>query len=163
MTKQIPLTQGQVAIVDDEDFERVNQFKWCAQWNKYTKSYYAVKNTTIAKGKRIIEGMHCFIIGVSDGKQVDHIDHDTLFNVRQNLRECTNRQNQCNQKKHAGCSSQYKGVCWQKRGRRWMAQIGNDSHHLYLGIFKNEVDAARAYDAKARELFGEFSYLNFPE
>jgi AP2 domain len=163
MTKQIPLTQGQIAIVDDEDFERVSAYNWRAAWNKNTGSYYAIKNTTSAKGKRTTTCMHRFILGVSERRQkIDHIDHDTLFNVRRNLRVCTSSQNQHSQKKRVGCSSQYKGVCWDKSNCKWNARIMNSNHKFLLGNFKDEEDAARSYDVKARELFGEFAYLNFP-
>lgn len=96
--KEIKLTQGQKAIVDDEDFDRLNKHKWCAWWNKGTKSYYAVRNTVLANGKRRLEYMHRVIHGLAygDKRQVDHKDHNTLDNRKENLIITTHHKNNQN-------------------------------------------------------------------
>lgn len=161
MTKQIPLTQGQVAIVDDEDFERVNQFKWHANWNKSTKSYYAYGKQRLGIGKRTTMLMHRFILGANKGEKTDHWDHDTLNNTRNNLRICTQSQNNGNLRKRTGCSSKYKGVYFCKKEHAWNARIRFDGPQIHLGYFRNEENAARAYDVAAIAKWGEFAMLNF--
>ena len=159
--KQIPLTQGYFALVDDEDFEELNKHKWHVLKTPYT--YYAAKrfyNKETKKWKSLL--MHRFILGLTDFKiKGDHIDHNGLNNQRYNLRSSTNAQNIRNQRPTKGNSSKYKGVCWSKRDNRWRVQIQCDKRNIYIGIFKDEIEAAKAYDKKAKELFGEFAYLNF--
>ena len=87
---------------------------------------------------------------------------NSLDNRRCNLRLCTNSQNQQNQTPQGG-SSEFKGVYWRKRDKKWCAGIGHNGKQYYLGLFANEIDAARAYDAAARERFGDFSRANFPK
>ena len=98
-----------------------------------------------------------------DGMVVDHIDGNSLNNRRSNLRICTPRQNTANRAKTRNGTSRFKGVHFCTRDRKWRAQIGVDGARRFIGDFDDEVEAARAYDRKAAELFGEFAYLNFPE
>lgn len=91
---------------------------------------------------------------------VDHRFHNTLDNRRCNIRTCTTAQNQHNQRKTRGLS-QYKGVSWHKTNKKWQALIRLNGQRIYLGYFNNEIDAAKAYDKKARELFREFAFTNF--
>jgi hypothetical protein len=158
--KYIELSQGQRAKVDDGDFDWLNQWKWCAEWNRETRSFYAVRKSDLVDGKRHHVCMHRLVLGCLPGRLTDHKDHDTLNNQRYNLRIATNAQNQHNQKARKG-SSIYKGVTWHKRDERWAAGIVCDMKRHSLGYFTNERDAALAYDAKARELFGEFACTNF--
>jgi|ERR1039458_9355682 hypothetical protein len=155
--KFIPLTQGLFAWVDDADFERVSMHKWYPVKNKTTVYAYS----RLDKGKRGKQvPMHVFIMGT----KVDHKDHDGLNNQRCNLRPATQGQNRCNSTKTTSkTSSKFKGVCWHKKAQRWMASIKLHSKPIYIGLFMVEYDAARAYDAKARELFGEFANTNFKE
>lgn len=150
--KTIPLTQGKFAIVDDEDYEWLMQWKWYAHKNG-NNNYMAARRK---KYKAIL--MHRTIMDAPSDKQVDHFDHNKLNNQRTNLRLCTNSQNCQNRISQRG-SSQYKGVRWNKN--RWMARIGINGKLIYLGLFINEVKAAKAYDKAAKESFGEFAYLNF--
>lgn len=106
--------------------------------------------------------MHRVIMGEPRGLVVDHIDGNSLNNRRSNLRVCTVSQNHQNQRFRGGLS-RYKGVCFLKKINKWRANIGFDGRRMHIGCFDNEVDAAKAYDRKAGELFGEFAYLNFPE
>jgi hypothetical protein len=157
--KQIPLTQGKFALVDDEDFEELSQHKWFASKDRQT--YYAVRNIN-RSGKYLLERMHRRILDAQSSQQVDHINHNGLDNQRKNIRLCTDLENSHNMQKFPGGSSKYKGVCWSEQSRRWSAKINISNRRVYLGLFANEDDAARAYDIKARELYGEFAYLNFP-
>lgn len=108
--------------------------------------------------------MHRVIMEVSDEYKVDHINHDTLDNRRENLRICKQEQNLRNRIKKGDFSSIYKGV--HKCGRRkekWQATISFSKKHIYLGRYESEIDAACAYDVAAIKHFGEFALLNFPE
>ncbi len=158
--KTIPLTQGQVALVDDEDYERLSKFKWYAQRQRDT--FYAKRNVRLPDGKRAALKMHREILGLTDPKiLVDHRDHDGLHNWRHNLRMCNKQQNMRNQRKHQGTTSVYKGVSFVNREKKWVSQIGINKKRIRLGYFSFEVDAARAYDAAALKYFGEFACLNF--
>ena len=153
--KEIALTQGKVALVDDEDFERVSQFKWCASWHSRQRVYTAVRRNC---GTNVL--MHRFILQPPSMMHIDHINHDTLDNRRANLRVCTNAENHRNQRKTPGTSSQYKGVSWDRRKQKWRAQIRKDYKQQWLGYFADEDEAARAYNVAAQEHFGRFALLN---
>ena len=152
--KEIKLTQGQVALVDDSDYESLNAFKWYAMKNGNV--FYAVRNITV-NGKQIKILMHCDILG---GKGIDHIDHNGTNNQRYNLRFATQSENNMNQRKRANTSSKFKGVTWDKKTGKWVAHIKINGKLKYLGLFKNEIDGAKAYNAKAIEHFGEFANIN---
>ena len=159
MTKEIRLTQGLVAIVDDENFEYLNQYKWFANYNKRAKSYYALTQVKI-NGKFFLKSMHRVIMNAQAGFVVDHVNHETLYNVKSNLRICTNSQNRMNSIAHrSNNTSGYKGVT--KESGRWRAQISLESKNLHLGIFDTPEEAAHAYDEAAIKYYGEFSNLNF--
>lgn len=157
--KRIALTQGKFAIVDDGDYEQLNQHKWCAI--KSGKRYYAMRSVW-KKGKSIFVLMHREILNVPKGVETDHINHNGIDNRKTNLRMCNRVQNRYNTKILLDKTSQYKGVSWRNRKRKWMAYIGFNYKTIYLGSFVNEIKAAQAYDQKAKELFGEFACLNFP-
>lgn len=150
--KEIKLTQGYVALVDDEDFDNVNQFEWHV--SKCETKFYARRSL----GKRKYQFLHQFIMG---SKWIDHIDDIGLNCQKHNLRKCTNSQNQMNSRPRKNTASKYKGVSKCSEANRWQSQIKLSGKIFYLGIFKDEIDAAKAYDTKAIELFGEFAYLNF--
>ena len=157
--KEIPLTQGQVTLVDDEDYEWLSQWKWCAAWDVRTRSFRACR-TEILDGKRHPRTMHGLIMKTHPGQEVDHVNHNTLDNRRENLRLCDHCQNQANQRKHADSKSPYKGICWHARHKKWMATIHVRGVHTHLGYFKTPEEAARAYDAAAKERWGEFACIN---
>jgi len=106
--------------------------------------------------------MHRFIMKPPDDLVVDHIDGNGLNNTRANLRICTYQQNIFN-RKGWGKDSKYKGVSWDKRSKKWRAKIRYNSKDKHLGVFEDEIEAAKEYDKEAAKLFGEFAYLNFPE
>lgn len=154
--KEIKLSQGKVSLVDDEDYEYLNQFKWFA--DKHRNTYYAGRQESRHLGLQRTKLMHCVIM---NHKGIDHIDGNGLNNQKSNLRKCTNSQNAMNRTQIKGTSSKYKGVSFHKRDKKWYSYIKKDQKLINLGSFTNEVDAAKAYDKKAIELFGEFSRLNF--
>lgn len=151
----IPLTRGMYTIVDERDFTKLSKYNWFAR--KSDRNYYAFRTV----GKKHIR-MHRAITHAPKGMVVDHIDHDGLNNRRSNLRVCTIKQNSRNARSHKG-TSRYKGVYWLKRNSKWTAEILCDGKKKFLGYFKNEIDAALAYDKTARKLFAEYAYLNFPD
>ena len=152
--KEIKLTQGQVALVDDLDFEALNVFKWYA--SKERNRFYAARHIYI-DGKGTTAKMHNMIL---NGKGIDHIDHDGLNNQRSNLRFCTKSENNMNQRKLASATSMYKGVSFFKQTGKWAAYIKFNGKKIHLGLFDSEVEAAMSYNDKAIALFCEFANLN---
>lgn len=151
----IPLTQGKVAIIDSENYEWLNQWKWYASDKNYG-GYIAVR--TINRKKKI--RMHRLIMNCPDDKQIDHINHRINDNRKCNLRICTHTQNLQNQLSRGG-KSVFKGITYSYPNRKWVARIQLNKRRIFLGSFNTEIDAAKAYDTKALELFGEFAYINF--
>lgn len=148
--KQIPLTQNKFAIVDDEDFDKVSQYKWYA--NFVNGTWYA----QTGRGKTA-KKMHRLIMGLTDPKiLVDHKDRNGLNNQKSNLREATFAQNMANRKNFG--ESKYIGVTPEKNGFR--ARIWNNGRTQYIGFFSDEIEAAKAYNTAALKLRGEFANLN---
>jgi AP2 domain. len=154
---EIPLTQGHVALIDDEDYELVSQYKWCARWSPGMRSYYAVTNIRKPDGKRIHLQMHRLITNAQKGEVVDHINHNTLDNRKSELRLCTHSQNLHNQGRNSKNTSGYKGVHWYKRYKKWQAQIKLNGKKIHLGYFSTPEEAHAAYCKAALELHGEFA------
>lgn len=158
MTREIPLTRGFVAVVDDEDYERAAAAgRWYPTPPRGLR-VYAQMGVRKADGRRTTQKLHTFLTG---WPEVDHIDGDGLNNTRTNLRPATRSQNNGNARRRLNISG-YKGVSWQKRDRIWYARIQLHGQKRYLGGFKTAEDAARAYDAAALEVFGAFARTNFP-
>jgi len=154
----IRLTHGQFAVIDAEDYFRVSQYNWrCTQDGN---RYYAFTVISLKGRKRKIF-MHRFILNAPRHKLVDHIDGNGLNNRKANLRLCNHTQNARNRRPNSGCHSKYKGVNWQEGNKKWYAAITKSYERIHIGCFDNEIEAARAYDKKAKEFFGEFAYLNF--
>ena len=155
---KIPLTQGRFAKVDPEDYIRLSQFRWHCKVNK--NAIYAVRTEMCSgRSKRIY--MHCVIANTPPNLVCDHINHSGLDNRKTNLRNCTIQQNNANSRSAASASSKYKGVCWNKKRKKWYAYIKKDGVQYNLGCFTCETAAARAYDAAAKRYHGEFAALNF--
>jgi len=163
--KLLPLSQNKFAIVDADDYDRLNKYKWCVSRARHTN--YAMRRTKgkRVKGKRVnrkLVLMHRFIMNAPRHLVVDHRNHNGLDNRRENLRLCTRAENSRNRRPFRLNGSKYKGVSWDKERKLFVASIRCNGKYYHLGRFKSEIKAAKAYDKKARELFGEFAYLNFP-
>lgn len=159
--KAIPLTQGKVALVDDADFERLNNYQWYAQKQvrQSRTTWYAVRHSK--GGTRRLLRMHREILSIVDPKvEVDHVDGNGLDNRRRNIRAATSQQNNHNRRKRTKCSSIFKGVCWLSARGKWRAHIEINGHTHHIGYFDDEQAAARAYDEAARHLFREFAFTN---
>jgi len=153
LTKELILTRGKVALIDDEDYWRCMQYNWTAIVSN--GKWYAKRHI----GGGTHQRLHNFILKTSD--LLDHINGDGLDNRKSNLRKASPHQNSMNNAKTKNrTSSKYKGV--HKKGSSFVASIGHNRTTLYLGSFKTEEEAAKVYDKKAKELFGEFANLNFP-
>lgn len=150
----VPLSRNKFAIIDLEDIDKVKDFNWYAL--KVKRTFYAAR--LIAKTKEFIL-MHRILLNPSNNFQVDHKDNDGLNNKRSNLRLATKIQNDRNRKSYKG-TSKYKGVWFSKRDQKWKSTIYVNRKQINIGTFINEIDAAKAYDKKAKELFGEFAKLN---
>jgi len=152
-----PKYPNKFTIVDDEDFEKLNQFKWC-----YSSQGYATRN--ISKHREHIAHLkiHRVIMGAKKGEIVDHINRNPLDNRKQNLRICTYAENLRNSQKQHNNTSGYIGVHkkFKNREKCWYAQIGYNTKKIYIGVFKTKEEAAIAYNKKAKELFGDFAVLN---
>jgi len=160
--KEIALTQGKTVLVDDQDYECLNQWKWCARQGRHT--FYARRNIRVTKGKQKQTPlyMHRVILGLQpdDKRQCDHIDGNGLNNQRTNLRICTHIQNLQSQRSWKIGTSRYKGVWWYRRDRTWQSQIQVNKKRVHLGYFVSEIEAAHVYNEAARQYFGEFARLN---
>jgi hypothetical protein len=156
--KTIPLANGRgFARIDDGDYELVSRYKW--RIYVAPKTSYAHANIGTGRARKDVR-MHVLITGK---RGLDHIDGDGLNNQRSNLREATSAQQKMNRRKSDGKSSRYKGVSWNASRGRWYAHITGANRPRHIGVFTDEAEAARAYDAAAREAFGAFARLNFPD
>ncbi len=131
--KTISLSRGKVALVSDEDYASVAQFKWC-----YSATGYAVRSTW--PDNKLVY-MHRFILGATKGSEVDHVNGDGLDNRRSNIRVCTRSQNMANRKA--------KGMYWDKGRNRWVVRVYVNRKVVFYGRYKGEAEASEAYiDAK---------------
>ena len=158
--RKIKLSQGKFALVDDADFDWLSKWKWYAAKGRNT--WYAGRNVRIPGSKRRTSlRMHRFILGITTTLACgDHINGNGLDNCRSNIRRATHAQNSRNQKIRTNGASKFKGVARNKLANKWIAQIKFEYKNIGLGYFKSEIKAARAYNKKAKELFGEFAKLN---
>ena len=148
--KEITLTRGMVALVDDEDYERLSAYRWCALKSEHT--FYAVRN--VGRSEKVL--MHRELLAAPRGMEVDHISGDGLDNRRCNIRIATSRQNKHNQGIRRSNKSGYKGVHLNRNGR-WRARMRIPGGHLHLGYFDTAELANAAYCAAARKYQGEFA------
>lgn len=138
-----------LVMVDDEDYELLNQFNWQCGNDKMIRRH----------GERTL--MHRLIMKAPDHLEVDHIDGNRLNNQRSNLRLCTSSQNKCNRGPRSDNKSGYKGVSWHKQNQKWTVRV-KTPHGKYLscGCYHDIREAAMAYNKVAKRLHGEFAYLN---
>jgi len=159
--KKIKLTQQKYAIVDDDDFSRLNKFKWCL--HKSLNTDYVIRSIrlkgVIRKTKSIL--MHRVVLGLSDPKvMVDHINHNGLDNRKSNLRICNSMLNNRNALRRKDNSSGFKGVGWHKGLKKWVARITVGGKKISLGVFSDSKTAGKAYDVATKKLFGDFALPN---
>ena len=152
--KKIQLTRGKYAIVDNKYYKKISQLNW-----HYHSMGYACYHSRINK-KYYMVLMHRLIMNTPQGMDTDHINGNGLDNRQSNLRICTHSQNHMNQRLSSKNTSGFKGVTWKKDSNKWKAYIKIYKKQIHLGHFKNKIDAAKAYNQKAVELFGEFAWLN---
>ncbi len=152
----IALGHNRYAIVDTEDLRRLSRFRWSISKNK--SGYYARRHD----GEKSVY-MHHEVLSADGAQEIDHINCNGCDNRQANLRTCTHQQNTQNSRSRKNCTSRFKGVSWDKNKKKWTARIGHNGKKIHLGYFESELDAAAAYDARAKVLFGEFGRLNFPE
>jgi len=156
--KQILLTRGMSAMVDDGDYAGLSVFNWHLQQCKGL--FYAARNVQLL-GKRTKVYMHQVLALALGAPQVDHHDRNGLNNQRFNLRPCTVSQNNANRRGPEKKTSRFRGVCWHESAGKWMASISVMDKNQYLGCYTNEEQAARVYDKAASAVFGKFALLNY--
>jgi len=161
--KEIQLTQGQIALIDDEDFELVRRYRWYALYNKNTDSFYALANVP-NQGRTLswcdVIRMHSLIIETPQGLKTDHKNHNTLDNRRENLRICNDSQSAYNRKMRSDNLTGYKGVTFEKHKKLFRAIISVNGQRISLGRYKTAEQASVAYENAAKALHGEFYYRN---
>ena len=158
MSKLIPLTKGKSAIVDDEDYEWLIQWKWQAY--KIRHMWYAVRFPKKPNGKGTTISMHREILGKKAARITDHLNRNGLDNRRENLKPCIHQANAVNTNRK-GMTSRYFGVCASGFPiHSWEAQVWRNKRRVTLGTFQTECEAALAYNAATFELYGAEARLN---
>lgn len=148
-----------IVLVDEDDFERVNKYKWFSFYKKKNKRKKYIKSTSKINGKQIT--LHRFILNVTDPSiHVDHINGNPLDNRKENLRTCTISENNRNKSSHKNSTSAYLGVCYVKSKNKWECSIMYNKKRVFRKIFDTEIEAAKAYNEYAKKYFGEFANLN---
>ena len=159
--REISLTQGKIAFVDDDDYEAVSQYRWHAHRVRPGLTWYAVTNKPRSQGKGTIR-MHILLMGIDpEGRQIDHKNGDGCDNRRSNLRWATYVEQRRNSGLGCRNTTGFKGVSFDKTRGKYEAKTKTDGRFLHLGRFATAEEAARAYDRAAREHFGEYARTNF--
>ena len=164
-TKKIPVGSGKFALVDDADYDWLNQYMWYTDHYGYVMICFSrsilahapipdVASTGISMSRLILE------LEPGDKREADHINHNILDNRRNNLRIATRAQNQYNQSIRDEGTSKFKGVYWDKQNKKWHAHISINNKTKSLGRFDSERTAALAYNLAAKRHFKEFAFLN---
>lgn len=142
--------KGKFAIVDIEDYEKAKHYRW-----RTNNKGYVIRGDSSP-----YKPLHYLIMGrPPTGKQIDHINHNPLDNRKINLRFCTPAENRWNCNPLEG-KIPYLGVSYHKNRKKWQVAIRGNGKSIYLGIYDNPIEAARAYNKKALELYGEFANIN---
>lgn len=160
MVVEIPLSQGYVALVDDEDAEQVKAYKWFAHVSGDGKRVYVKRKKRVNEGEGHIL-LHRWLTNAPSDMDVDHINRNTLDNRRSNLRLATSAQNAANRSPNSG--RRFRGISFDPKYNKWCVQLRVNRRLRYFGRYESEEEAARVYDRAASEAFGEFAYLNFPQ
>lgn len=155
MAKEIQLNKGIISIIDDEDFEYLNQWKWYLL--KSHTNYYAIRTS---KPENKLIQLHRVVIKAKEGEFVDHINGNKLDNRKINLRICTKAQNSQNRKMSKFNKSGFNGVSWCIKNKKWVSQISCENKKIHIGYYIDPKDAARAYNQAAQKYHGEFAKLN---
>ena len=153
--RELAVGRSNIALIDDEDYERAVRLSWCLTTIRGAKHVYRYARARLG-GRKV--SLHRFILDAPRGADVDHINGDGLDNRRLNLRACSHAQNMANKRPSTG---KYKGVS--RSRRRWRAEIAKGGKRVSLGSYATEREAAVAYDAAARQLHGGYAWLNFPD
>lgn len=152
--REIPLSRGMVALVDNEDYEWLSQWKWQAKrsppnhWSAY------------GRVNGVPTFMHRLLIHVPDGMMVDHINRNSLDNRKENLRVANAQENARNRSRQSNNSSGFTGVYYNKKLNKWQVQIKVNGRHIHLGVYSELSDAVFVRKSKEKELFGEFGNEN---
>jgi len=157
--KNIIFSNGKQALIDDKNFEKINQYKW-TYFKAESGKEYARREKKI-NGERIIYLMHRVILNAPSNKEIDHINGNGLDNRESNLRVCSHLENMRNRKLHKNNTSGFKGVSLYRRNRKWRSEINVNKKTIVLGSFNSVIDAAKAYDAAAKIYFNRFAKYNF--
>jgi hypothetical protein len=160
--RRIKLTRGKYAIVDVEDFERLNKYKWHCTHCGYAKT--AVPNKSDKGPRQIPVSMHKLICPAPDGMIIDHINRNSLDNRKANLRAATQKQNVWNRKfKRTKGRTRYNGIRWDKNKEKWQVRLTINGRRESFGYYADEIEAAKAFDRVAKKYRGEYAFLNFPK
>jgi len=160
--RRIKLTRGKYAIVDVEDFERLNKYKWHCTHYGYAKR--AVSNKSDKGRRQVWSYMHKMVCPAPKGMIVDHINRNCRDNRKANLRPATQKQNVWNRKfvRKTG-KTRYNGIRWDKNKEKWQVRLTINGRRESFGYYADETEAAKAYDRVAEEYRGEYAFLNFPK
>jgi hypothetical protein len=155
--KKIQLTQGKTTIVDNEDYDKLNQHSWYARYDQKHDCWYAARQVHI-EGRQKTILMHWEIMSTPVGMDTDHRNHDGLDNQKLNLRVCTHSQNGQNRRMRFDNTSGVTGVVWHKRLKKWAARIKIDGIQKHLGYYIDLNEAIKARRDAEENYFGEFKY-----
>lgn len=159
-TKEIPLTQNQFAIVDEDDYERLSRHKWCISYSR--DCYYARRSGRVS-GKKITLQMHRVVLGLEYGDNliIDHINRNGLDNRKSNLRIVSQKTNSYNCKMQRHNTSGYRGVAFCKQTGKYTSYITINGIQKHLGFYKTPIEAALAHDVASLLVYKENAIINF--
>lgn len=158
--KKIPLSQGKYALVDDEDFESLSRYSWHVSWQ--SERHFKVTRSEMVDGRIRKFSMHREIMRAPCGKEVDHINHNTLDNRKENLRICTRAENMWNSRIPSTNTSGLKGVSWSKQRNKWLVHLRVRGETRHLGYFSTKKAARQKYEKSTRLLHGRFALGTTP-
>lgn len=151
-----------VILIDKEDLPLISNYSWRVSY-VHNGNYKRAETSAVINGKHTVLQLGRFLLNAPSGLYVDHKNLNPLDNTRNNIRLCTPKENSRNAPKtRQKRSSIYKGVSWHKHKNKWIAMCAINSKNKFIGYFSDEIQAAKAYDIKAKELHGEFAKTNFP-